>query len=1339
MTHESAREGARAVQPDASASRAQRVDRPRRPPPPRRPDAPGEVLELQRAAGNRAVAGLVAVRAGPVVQRDPPTGTAVDDAAAQQAADERQVATAVEAALVAATRGEGDDLDAVLPAAVRAALPAHPPDALDRAAATAGDVAAIEEEVDVPPHGPVPYDIATTLTELETLHAGVAGVEGLAASAGLRLVVRALARHTAQAVAAVLPGGPSFVDLYVGQVRVDVATAAAAVHDATALLRLELEGTVAEVVDLREAHLRATDEAARAQAGTALGEAARRALLLDDALATAAGAAAAGGPTALDTAVEARAADIARLRGLAATEDSTRGALDERLSLLTPQDVTITHGETDDDPAVAFGETPGTTILPEEALPETTDTAEVEMAAGLASRVADQRAELTRLRGAVVPASPSYRLEEFADVHRRWFSLYSAAQEQLDPTVRMVLDLMGEPYRLMGADVGSATVAVEGGIARAYLMQLGVDLMSGSLHGETTDFGTQVDAARLRRSESVTGSADDVEHEFGELFATRAGASADLGGEVRSRQDVLSGRQRATAQASGEVAAMPGPVQPAQARRSGLVTGRGDVPLVGVRAAGAHEGWTYLTDVVAQPDGGVVAREQKTVPSEVAAFLLASAQQRATLARTHVPTVDGRAMGSAGMRSGGVEGATGTSADRMVRGETSPRQPRAVATLEAQLAAAREESGVRPGGRPVTSETVVAQLQGDLRTYLDAFFVERQSTEYRLAAIFALADTEHRIGTNIQNLLDPATLATMIAEAVKISAIVMTLQGLGPLGGIAARAYQAYLSSQGVSNVAALISVAAFCRNAADADSLNRARAWGYMSRNVVEDASELFENLVTSPVTAGMHALTSSRPASPRALADALGPMMSDPATRAAVLADVEAQITAQEALVGPDASSAELDGLRAFRDGLLGRSTPETALAAEADLPGATVATDPRGGAELFLGERTRSAADRAALHAALPADLAGVTLVESTTLTGNAVHVRYGDDGGVRLEVGPRAEPEHVRRHVETVRQLRRYEGVMGLLRRLLSRVRQALTGHPAYGTAGFEANLEVQKLTAIRDDLELQLRGVEARADRMTRDGVDAAREADSVRREIEAIQSQLDEHATRLDSYEAGRGIVAAEDTSPAMVGARERARALRARAEAAAPGVRGALERAAAAHGAELAGLQYELKSEDSLTRKIHDRAAQRGPATDARLDAEARKVNDVLRYTVVVDMPRYAEVHTAVRTALEAAGHTFVREGNAWAEPERFGGAYRGINATFRTADGLDFEVQVHTRESLAMKEELHAMYEEVRDPATPAARVKELQDEMRRRWAGVPVPEGVSTPPPTSGGRRR
>jgi len=101
---------------------------------------------------------------------------------------------------------------------------------------------------------------------------------------------------------------------------------------------------------------------------------------------------------------------------------------------------------------------------------------------------------------------------------------------------------------------------------------------------------------------------------------------------------------------------------------------------------------------------------------------------------------------------------------------------------------------------------------------------------------------------------------------------------------------------------------------------------------------------------------------------------------------------------------------------------------------------------------------------------------------------------------------------------------------------------------------------------------------------------------------------------------------------------------------------------------------------------------------------------------------------YKATRAAMEAAGYTFVREGNAWAEPERFGGGYRGINVTFRTKEGLEFEVQFHTPESHAMKAETHPLYEEFRAKGTSEARKKEINEEQRRRWGTVPYPAGVN-----------
>jgi hypothetical protein len=94
------------------------------------------------------------------------------------------------------------------------------------------------------------------------------------------------------------------------------------------------------------------------------------------------------------------------------------------------------------------------------------------------------------------------------------------------------------------------------------------------------------------------------------------------------------------------------------------------------------------------------------------------------------------------------------------------------------------------------------------------------------------------------------------------------------------------------------------------------------------------------------------------------------------------------------------------------------------------------------------------------------------------------------------------------------------------------------------------------------------------------------------------------------------------------------------------------------------------------------------------------------------------------------AAGYTFVKEGNAWAEPERFGGGYRGINATFRTKDGLEFEVQFHTPESHDMKVETHPLYKEIRNPKTEAGRRKELEEQQRKHWSTVPYPAGITNP---------
>lgn len=150
----------------------------------------------------------------------------------------------------------------------------------------------------------------------------------------------------------------------------------------------------------------------------------------------------------------------------------------------------------------------------------------------------------------------------------------------------------------------------------------------------------------------------------------------------------------------------------------------------------------------------------------------------------------------------------------------------------------------------------------------------------------------------------------------------------------------------------------------------------------------------------------------------------------------------------------------------------------------------------------------------------------------LTGNAAHARFRD-GRLVLELGPDADATIIRQHLGTLRALQRYEGVMGYINRLISHVTALLGGGPAFGTRGFEARLDVEKLRGILGDLTTLRRSVEAQME-ATND-VPTLEALASRRREIErdlrSVTEQLQHQANEINSTEGGRGYVAMEDTT----------------------------------------------------------------------------------------------------------------------------------------------------------------------------------------------------------------
>ena len=113
--------------------------------------------------------------------------------------------------------------------------------------------------------------------------------------------------------------------------------------------------------------------------------------------------------------------------------------------------------------------------------------------------------------------------------------------------------------------------------------------------------------------------------------------------------------------------------------------------------------------------------------------------------------------------------------------------------------------------------------------------------------------------------------------------------------------------------------------------------------------------------------------------------------------------------------------------------------------------------------------------------------------------------------------------------------------------------------------------------------------------------------------------------------------------------------------------------------GGEFVQLHQRVKSTDSLASKI-----DRDAVSEYNGDREvaARNISDAVRYTLKVGDDNYAQALDSTTKALEASGFT-LRIKNYW----QSGDHYDGVNIKAKK-DGIDVEVQLHTRSSFAHKE---------------------------------------------------
>jgi hypothetical protein len=178
-----------------------------------------------------------------------------------------------------------------------------------------------------------------------------------------------------------------------------------------------------------------------------------------------------------------------------------------------------------------------------------------------------------------------------------------------------------------------------------------------------------------------------------------------------------------------------------------------------------------------------------------------------------------------------------------------------------------------------------------------------------------------------------------------------------------------------------------------------------------------------------------------------------------------------------------------------------------------------------------------------------------------------------------------------------------------------------------------------------------------------------------------------------------------------QTGTEPRAKQVLGRAKAAEPRVTEDISQLAKKTGGTQEGLDFRLKSEESLTRKLD------GMPRNA-------EVNDALRYTVTYEPSKLGEGAASVMKGLENQGYEKVLVKNTFVE----GQPYKGINTTFRSPDGQLFELQFHTPQSFDVKQNLtHALYEQARVLPAGSQERAAIGAQMKNISDSVQIPKGI------------
>lgn len=172
--------------------------------------------------------------------------------------------------------------------------------------------------------------------------------------------------------------------------------------------------------------------------------------------------------------------------------------------------------------------------------------------------------------------------------------------------------------------------------------------------------------------------------------------------------------------------------------------------------------------------------------------------------------------------------------------------------------------------------------------------------------------------------------------------------------------------------------------------------------------------------------------------------------------------------------------------------------------------------------------------------------------------------------------------------------------------------------------------------------------------------------------------------------------------------------------------------------GSRMSGLENCFKAGESTAGKI-DRVKAKALATEGKqlTDEQAfARMDDVVRFTFKSDHDKMADQVRSLEKSLEGKGYTILERDNKFL-PKQDGSQrnYKAVHLQVLSPSGEKCEVQVHSEETVKVKNKNHSAFEAQRKMSrsnpSETAEWDRLEQQMVDNWSGLKDPVGIQELP--------